>query len=46
MKKQKGPAALVWIALAADMGYVLLKGAKTILKREKASVNSSDKKGK
>ena len=35
MKKRKGPAAFVLLALAADIGYVLLKSTKTILKTDK-----------
>ena len=43
MKKRKGPAALVLIALLADVGYVLLKGAKEIVKGEKEHVDCNDK---
>ena len=35
MKKRKGSVALVLLALAADVGYILYKSAKTVLKKDK-----------
>ena len=45
MKKRKGPVALVLIALAADVGYVLLKSAKIIRDKYKKSEKSDGFKG-